>query len=47
VTLIVLNLAMVASARRLVGIRTFVYTTPSQWKQALQLIRGLRRQKQE
>lgn len=45
VTLIVLNLAMVASARRLVGIRTFVYTTPPQWKQALQLVRdsGLRR----
>ncbi len=45
VTLIVLNLAMVASARRLVGVRTFVYTTPSQWKQALQLVRdsGLRR----
>lgn len=45
VTLIVLNLAMVASARRLVGIRTFVYTTPAQWKQALQMVRdsGLRR----
>lgn len=45
VTLVVLNLAMVASARRLVGIRTFVYTTPSQWKQALQMVRvsGLRR----
>jgi O-antigen/teichoic acid export membrane protein len=46
VTLIVLNLAMVASARRLVGIRTFVYTQPAQWKQALQMVRvrGLRRQ---
>jgi O-antigen/teichoic acid export membrane protein len=37
-TLIALNLAMVASARRLVGIRTFVYTEPSQWKNALQLV---------
>jgi O-antigen/teichoic acid export membrane protein len=47
VTLIALNVAMVASARRLIGIRTFVYTRPSQWKQALQLIRGLRRRKPE
>jgi O-antigen/teichoic acid export membrane protein len=47
VTLIALNVAMVASARRLIGIRTFVYTRPSQWMQALQLIRGLRRRKPE
>ena len=47
VTLVLLNVAMVASARRLVGIRTFVYTRPSQWKEALQLVRdsGLRRRK--
>lgn len=45
VTLIALNAAMVVSARRLVGVRTFVYTQPSQWKQALQAVRdsGLRR----
>ena len=45
VTLILLNTAMVVSARRLVGIRTFVYTKPSQWKQAVQMVRdnGLRR----
>lgn len=42
-TLIALNLAMVASARRLVGIRTFVYTVPSQWANALQLVRGGRK----
>ncbi len=39
VTLIALNLAMVVSAHRLVGIRTFVYTRPSEWKQTLQLVR--------
>jgi O-antigen/teichoic acid export membrane protein len=39
-TLIALNLAMVRSARRLVGIRTFVYWRPAQWRQVLaQLIR--------
>jgi hypothetical protein len=38
-------MAMVASARRLIGIRTFVYTRPSEWKQALKMVRdsGLRR----
>ncbi|HEX9944534.1 MAG TPA: polysaccharide biosynthesis C-terminal domain-containing protein [Thermoanaerobaculia bacterium] len=38
-TLIALNLAMVWSARKLVGIRTFVYIEPSQWKNALRLVR--------
>jgi O-antigen/teichoic acid export membrane protein len=42
-TLVALNLSMVASARRLVGIRTFVYTVPSQWANALQLVRGGRK----
>jgi O-antigen/teichoic acid export membrane protein len=42
-TLIALNLAMVASARRLVGIRTFVYTAPGDWANALRLVRGSRR----
>jgi O-antigen/teichoic acid export membrane protein len=39
VTLIVINLAMVRSARTLLGVRTFVYTRPSQWKRALILVR--------
>jgi O-antigen/teichoic acid export membrane protein len=39
VTLIVINLAMVRSARSLLGVRTFVYTRPSQWKRALTLVR--------
>jgi O-antigen/teichoic acid export membrane protein len=39
VTLIALNLAMVRSARTLLGIRTFVYTQPSQWRHALALVR--------
>jgi O-antigen/teichoic acid export membrane protein len=38
VTLIALNLAMVKSARTLIGIRTFVYTQPSQWRRALALV---------
>jgi O-antigen/teichoic acid export membrane protein len=39
VTLIVINLAMVRSARTLLGVRTFVYTRPAQWKRALTLVR--------
>lgn len=39
VTLIVLNLAMVRSARTLLGVRTFVYTQPSQWWRILTLVR--------
>jgi O-antigen/teichoic acid export membrane protein len=39
VTLIAVNIAMVWSARTLVGVRTFVYTRPSQWQQALRLVR--------
>src|SRR5436309_3333265 len=39
VTLIVLNLALVRSARSLLGVRTFVYTRPAQWKRALTLVR--------
>ena len=38
VTLIALNLAMVKSARNLLGVRTFVYTQPSQWRRALALV---------
>jgi O-antigen/teichoic acid export membrane protein len=39
VTLIVINMAMVRSARSLLGVRTFVYTRPAQWKRALTLVR--------
>lgn len=39
VTLIAVNVAMVWSARTLVGVRTFVYTRPSHWKQALRMVR--------
>jgi O-antigen/teichoic acid export membrane protein len=42
VTLIAVNLAMVWSARTLVGVRTFVYTKPSQWKQVLRMVRDSR-----
>lgn len=35
VTLIALNVAMVWSAKRLVGVRTFVYLRPAEWKQVL------------
>jgi O-antigen/teichoic acid export membrane protein len=43
-TLVVLNVAMVRSARRLVGIRTFVYWQPAEWKQVFQ--RLIRREQQ-
>lgn len=36
-TLIAMNLAMVASARRLLGVRTFIYLQPTQWLHALRL----------
>jgi len=39
VTLIVINLALVRSARSLLGVRTFVYTRPAQWIRALTLVR--------
>lgn len=39
-TLIVLNLAMVWSARRLVGVRTFVYFNPARWREVLRTARG-------
>ncbi|HKH49214.1 MAG TPA: oligosaccharide flippase family protein [Thermoanaerobaculia bacterium] len=39
ITLIVLNLAMVRSARRLVGIRTFVYFQPARWLEVLRMAR--------
>ncbi|HEX6899481.1 MAG TPA: polysaccharide biosynthesis C-terminal domain-containing protein [Thermoanaerobaculia bacterium] len=39
VTLIVLNLLMVKSARSLLGVRTFVYTRPAEWKRALAAVR--------
>ena len=38
-TLIAVNVAMVRSARSLVGVRTFVYTRPSDWMRALRLVR--------
>jgi O-antigen/teichoic acid export membrane protein len=38
-TLIGLNLAMVRSARRLVGIRTFVYLEPARWLEVLRRLR--------
>jgi O-antigen/teichoic acid export membrane protein len=41
-TLIALNVAMVHSARRLVGIRTFVYLQPARW---LEVLRKARREK--
>ncbi|HEV2845831.1 MAG TPA: polysaccharide biosynthesis C-terminal domain-containing protein [Thermoanaerobaculia bacterium] len=37
-TLIVLNVAMVRAARSLLGVRTFVYTRPDQWKGALRIV---------
>ena len=43
VTLILLNVVMVASARKLVGVRTFVYFEPAQWKRIFQLL--VRREK--
>jgi O-antigen/teichoic acid export membrane protein len=39
VTLIALNVSMVKSARSLLGVRTFVYTLPSDWRRALRLVR--------
>ncbi|HKV07346.1 MAG TPA: lipopolysaccharide biosynthesis protein [Thermoanaerobaculia bacterium] len=37
-TLIVFNLATVATVKRLVGVRTFVYRKPSDWLHTLQLV---------
>lgn len=37
-TLIAFNMATVATAKRLVGVRTFVYRRPSEWLAALRLI---------
>ena len=37
-TLIAFNVAMVSTAKRLVGVRTFVYRKPSEWRGALRLI---------
>jgi O-antigen/teichoic acid export membrane protein len=34
-SLIALNVAMVHAARRLVGIRTFVYLEPARWREVL------------
>lgn len=39
VTLIALNIAMVRAARSLLGVRTFVYTRPSEWRQSLRSVR--------
>jgi O-antigen/teichoic acid export membrane protein len=39
-TLILLNVAMVDSARRLVGIRTFIYLQPARWLEVLKLARS-------
>jgi O-antigen/teichoic acid export membrane protein len=38
VTLILLNVANVRAARSLLGVRTFVYTRPDQWKRALRMV---------
>lgn len=38
-TLIALNIAMVWSARRLIGIRTFVYLEPARWLEVLRMAR--------
>ena len=38
-TLIALNLAMVGSARRLVGVRTFAYLSPARWREILRSVR--------
>ena len=43
ITLILLNLVMVQSARKLVGVSTFVYLQPAQWKRVFQLL--VRREK--
>ena len=37
-TLIGLNLANVRAAHRLVGVRTFVYTDPHDWRRVLDLL---------
>ena len=42
VSLIALNMAMVWSARRLVGIRTFVYLEPARWREVLRKAVGER-----
>lgn len=39
-TLITLNLAMVRSARQLVGVRTFVYLRPRKWAEVLRMLSG-------
>ena len=39
-TLILLNLAMVYSARRLIGVRTFAYLSPARWWGILRSLRG-------
>lgn len=39
-TLIGINLAMVWSARKLVGVRTFVYFQPARWLEVLRKVRG-------
>ena len=38
-TLIVINVAMVRSAQTLLGVSTFVYTRPAQWKRAVMMVR--------
>ncbi|MEA2564729.1 MAG: hypothetical protein QOH06_6233 [Acidobacteriota bacterium] len=40
VSLIALNTAMVWSARRLVGVRTFVYFEPARWRQVFRMLTG-------
>jgi O-antigen/teichoic acid export membrane protein len=42
-TLITLNCAMVWSARRLVGVRTFAYWSPARWLEILRDVRGRER----
>jgi O-antigen/teichoic acid export membrane protein len=40
VTLIAMNLAMVHAARRMVGVRTFVYLRPGKWIEVFRLLAG-------
>ncbi|HEX3130509.1 MAG TPA: lipopolysaccharide biosynthesis protein [Thermoanaerobaculia bacterium] len=42
VTLIAMNVAMVYAARKMVGVRTFVYLRPSKWIEVLRLLAGRR-----
>ena len=40
ITLIGINMGMVWSARRIVGVRTFVYLDPARWRQVFRMLIG-------